>query len=171
MRIVATCRWAAAIALVFALGTPYAFGGTGTPFTLPAGALPFAQNGLKLGISCDWVQGYGQRPIRLDLTSAKRVNFDRSLRIEVGLGNWGESRYVIVSTDVELPAGSLVVSKSVPVPQLASTVLMSVAWKGEDAVSPRSPQAASISASNSDAAQRSGTARAAALRFIVCIHA
>jgi hypothetical protein len=126
MRIVATCRWAAAIALVFALGTPHALGGTGTPFTLPAGSLPFAQNGLKLGISCDWVQGYGQRPIRLDLTSATRVNFDRSLRIEVGLGNWGESRYVIVSTDVELPAGSLVVSKSVPVPQLASTVLMSV---------------------------------------------
>ncbi|REK08936.1 MAG: hypothetical protein DWQ37_18900 [Planctomycetota bacterium] len=72
-------------------------------------------------VDCEWVQGYGYRPIRVDVRSPAPAKDTYTLAIELGMGSdWSANSGVSTSFEIELPAGSKSASKIVRLPQLAS---------------------------------------------------
>lgn len=93
-------------------------GGSGTIITLPLGPRAMV-NGLSLTVDCRWAQGYGYRPVRIDVSCAPPAAVDRTLTVEVGMADWSPNEeFVTVAADIEIPAGSTAVSRVIAVPQL-----------------------------------------------------
>ncbi len=124
----------AAVALVVAWGAEMAYGSTGQLIGLP---LPMTQQQLQnksrptvqLSIDCEWAQGYGYRPLWLELSDTAS-NSDRTFRIEVGLSDWSETTGTSATTTMVLPAGETHVATTLLVPQLgAIAVLRTRVWQ------------------------------------------
>jgi hypothetical protein len=110
----------ACLAVVAALADA-ALGGTGTLLTLPVAPNATAK-GLRLTVDCRWVHGYSYRPVRVEVTSARPAPADRRLAVEIGLSAWDPSKeHVTVAADIEIPAGSTTVSRTIGVPQLTAS--------------------------------------------------
>jgi hypothetical protein len=118
---VASARRAVCLAVVLlaAFAEP-AHGGTGTLLSLPIGPKPTVR-GLKLLVDTRWAQGYGYRPVRIDVTCVPPASADRTLTVEFGLSAWmPNEEFVTVASEIEIPAGSQGVSRILSVPQLSS---------------------------------------------------
>jgi len=102
-----------------------ALAGSGGSFYLPLGVPQQTYAGLMIKVDTDWVQGYGYRPVRLELIATQPSRDDRSLTVEVSLNDYS-NRSVISSTELRLPAGSRNAVQWVPVPQLANDQMLSV---------------------------------------------
>lgn len=106
-----------ALLLVAALAPP-AQAGTGGVLQLPFPPKPSAR-GLQLAVDTAWVQGYGYRPVRCEVTSVAPSQADRTLSVEFGLCGWPTDEEVVtVAADIEIPAGSKTVAHTLAVPQL-----------------------------------------------------
>ncbi len=124
MRCLATA-WAILAALTAMLiACPRAQAGTATAVNLPVTGQHF--RGLSITVDTDWVQGYGLRPMRVEVNFLSPARNDIPLRIELSLGGWGNNSVATVATDIVLPAGSKSVEKVVLVPQTASAQTFSV---------------------------------------------
>ncbi len=102
-----------------------ALASSGGSFYLPLGVPQQTYAGLMIKVDTDWAQGYGYRPVRLELIATQPSRDDRSLTVEVSL-NDHSNRSVIASTELWLPAGSRNAVQWVPVPQLANDQMLSV---------------------------------------------
>ncbi len=102
-----------------------ALASSGGSFYLPLGVPQQTYAGLMIKVETDWAQGYGYRPVRLELIATQPSRDDRSLTVEVAL-NEQSNRSVISSTELRLPAGSRNAVQWVPVPQLANDQTLSV---------------------------------------------
>jgi hypothetical protein len=111
-------RALAGIVLALGCGAQPAAAGTGNKITLPTAPKPHA-NGLRLALDSRWVQGYGYRPVVIEVTCAPPAVADRTLSIELAMASWTPGqRFVTVTTEIEITAGASSVSKVIPVPQL-----------------------------------------------------
>jgi hypothetical protein len=121
-------RWTAWIAI--ATLSPRAWAQTSVPTAPPAGAQSIYQpngcllfapvnfpasrtSGLVLSVDSRWVNGYGYRPIRVTISSAKTATADRTISIRLHAG-WDSD--TTVEGDFELPAGSTRSSTTLAVP-------------------------------------------------------
>ena len=98
---------------------------TSGSFYLPLGVPQQTYAGLIIKVDTDWAQGYGYRPVRLELLATQPSNEDRSLTVEVSLNDYS-NRSVISSTVLKLPSGSRNVVEWVAVPQLANDQMISL---------------------------------------------
>lgn len=113
------------LAMLMLLVPATARAGTAGSFYLPLGVPQQTFAGLMLKVDTDWAQGYGYRPVRLELIGTQRAREDRTLTVEVSFNDFS-NRSVVASTSVTLPAGSLNAVQWVAVPQLANDQMLSV---------------------------------------------
>jgi hypothetical protein len=113
------------IVLAFVIVPAETLASTSGSFYLPLGVPQQTYAGLMIKVDTDWVQGYGYRPIRLELIATQPSSEDRSLTVEVSLNDYS-NRSVVASTNVKLPAGGRSAVQWVPVPQLANDQMLSV---------------------------------------------
>lgn len=111
--------------LALALFPAVALASTSGSFYLPLGVPQQAYAGLMIKVDTDWVQGYGYRPVRLELIATQLFSEERSLTVEVSLDDYS-NRSVIASTVLTLPVGARNAVQWVPVPQLANDQMISV---------------------------------------------
>ncbi|MGD9721160.1 MAG: hypothetical protein AB7O59_03785 [Pirellulales bacterium] len=90
-----------------------------------------SQAGLSANFDCTWSDGYGYLPIRITFTRGKPATSNRRLRIEISNRVFGERQPVVVTSDVDLPAGATTVTKVVPFPRCSNNYLLSfTVWEG-----------------------------------------
>ncbi len=105
----------AALFAIFLGATPL-YGGSGLSLSLPVPPKT-SVNGLVLSVDCNWAEGRGYRPMRVDVTCTPPASADRTLNIEFVVGGFPMARkYMTVLADVEIPAGSTTASKVVSLP-------------------------------------------------------
>lgn len=98
------CSWACA-------GPPLARGATGT-LSRSAGA------GLTLSVDTRWLDGGGYRPVRLEFTPVAPTTADRTMSVTFRARRFGyQARQVIVTQNIEIPAGVASVTATLSVPQ------------------------------------------------------
>ena len=89
-------------------------------FTLTAPATgPRSKSGLTLSLDTTWVEGYGYRPVRVQVKSAKASSADRVLTIVLKTNEryyWSHGPMAVMQ-DFDLPAGATTASTTVAVPQ------------------------------------------------------
>ncbi|HEX5442515.1 MAG TPA: hypothetical protein VFW87_01740, partial [Pirellulales bacterium] len=75
-------------------------------------------NGLSLTLSTQWLDGGGYRPLRVEIVPAAAPVADRTVHVEFTGKSWAfRSREILVSQDIEVPAGSTQVEATLSVPQ------------------------------------------------------
>lgn len=120
----------AGIVLALAACAMPAYGASGTKITLPVGPKPSAK-GLRLTVDCQWAQGYGYRPVVVEVACVSPSSADRTLTVDLAMASWSpDQKFVTATADIEIPAGSASVSKIIPVPQLTQPQHLAVAvWE------------------------------------------
>ncbi len=99
--------------------------GTAGTIVLPNGGPQNYVAGLRLYVHSDWVQGYGHRPVQVELRAQRAESEVRSVTVELALDDYS-NQSMIASTVLELPAGETRASCWVPVPQLPRNQMLSV---------------------------------------------
>ncbi len=78
-------------------------------------------SGLRLTLTCDWVESPGYHPVRIDVACTTAAAADRTLHVEVSTVAWMNDRKIVTAAaDVEIPAGSVNVSKVLSLPRYAT---------------------------------------------------
>ncbi len=83
-------------------------------------------NGLALSLDSQWADGRGYRPVRVQVTCTPPAASDRALEIELSAAVWPSRPYLVVHTQLEIPAGSTAVSQVISVPQLSAMPYISL---------------------------------------------
>ncbi|HUY31986.1 MAG TPA: hypothetical protein VMV69_04335 [Pirellulales bacterium] len=65
-----------------------------------------AGSGLNLVVDTQWVDGYGYRPVWIDITPTLLVNADRTLHVEFKVVSMWPQRELTVSQDIDIPAAT-----------------------------------------------------------------
>ncbi|OYV81538.1 MAG: hypothetical protein B7Z73_17970, partial [Planctomycetia bacterium 21-64-5] len=74
--------------------------------------------GLTLVVSTQWLDGSGYRPVRVSILPAAPPKADQTLHVEFKALEWSyPARQILVSQDIEIPAGSAEVTDTLAVPQ------------------------------------------------------
>lgn len=111
MRIFAACSIAAAALLSIAAARLQA---------APSGpAMTSAAYGLTLTVSTQWLDGGGYRPVRVSIVPASPPKADQTLHLEFHASQYyyPAQHEILVSQDIEIPAGSTEVVETIAVPQ------------------------------------------------------
>lgn len=75
-------------------------------------------NGLSLTLITQWLDGGGYRPLRIEIVPAVVPVADRTVHVEFTGKSWAfRSREILVTEDIEVPAGSTKVEATLSVPQ------------------------------------------------------
>ncbi len=113
-------------------GDATAWAGTGSTLQLPQVASPKNTHGLTLTAEYEWVGGYGYRPIHLDLISIQAAKVDRNVRVELGMGLWGNQNYA-VNVQLVIPSGETCATATVPLPQIPYAQTIAVrTWEDDE---------------------------------------
>ncbi len=86
--------------------------------TAPPTTPPANTSGLLLTLDSTWADCYGYRPIRITVKPVAPTGADRMLQVVLKPGWNYRSPDLLVSQDIELPAGFTSVTKTIAVPQL-----------------------------------------------------
>lgn len=120
MRHASGMRWIvlSAMAALACCTAPQARGGSDLFHTVP-NTPKTTVNGLAIQIECTWPECRGYRPVRLQVTCVPPATADRTLSVELGMGMGPHSQrnLIRVATEIEIPAGSSMVTKVLSVPQ------------------------------------------------------
>ena len=99
---------------------PWALGGTSTSISLPSAAKGTV-NGLRLTLTCDWVESPGYHPVRINVSCASPTTADRALYVELSTVEWMNDRKIITAAaEVDIPAGSASADKVFSIPRYAT---------------------------------------------------
>ena len=91
--------------------------GTGEHVMLPSHNRKKAKHGIVARVDWRWTEGYGYRPVRIDLTAVK-MKRDRTIEVVLCPDSYSDSQTPLrVRVEIEIPAGETDVSKVVNLPQ------------------------------------------------------
>ncbi len=122
VRCVITVVVAAVLAMI---GIGPAEAAQGFAFGLPLAGVK-STAGLSLVFDCTWPDGYGYVPIRVSVSAGAQAAVDRRIALEISSYNFSERHPVIVSEDLELPAGATSASTVIPFPRCNDNLMLSL---------------------------------------------
>ncbi len=85
-----------------------------------------ATAGLFLTFDCTWPDGYGYLPIRVTVTSSAPATAHRRVAVEISNRNFGERRPIVVTGEIDLPAGATTATKVISFPRSSNNVSLSL---------------------------------------------
>lgn len=104
------------IFLLLLLFVDCASAGSGSSIRLPMGNKR-VKNGIIADLNWHWVDGFGHRPLRIELT-VRKTNRDRTVTVHLFPNSWSTGHVPMrIECDIEIPEGQKSVSKTVYVPQ------------------------------------------------------
>lgn len=111
-------RWMllSTLAALLTCGAPAAWAASDLFQTLPMRPRT-SVNGLAIQIDGSWPEARGYRPVRIQVTCIPPPVDDRTLTVELSMGPWAQRSVVRAGCEIEIPAGSSVVTKVLTIPQ------------------------------------------------------